>query len=236
MRLRVWLLIGAATIALALIAGGAVGRAIWAPKEKPAAPMPALYIAEDKQDLGEVWESNDAVLTVPISNSTDLPIIIHDFKCSCNCGEISSRQLTIPAKGTSTIQIKLDLTPRGPNQLDLQKRKLKFSFGANAGDSKRPIDLVADCVVLSSIVTDRSSVHFGDMHRIRNAGEEQIIIVRWPSGMKMPEANAMGTGAENVSARVVSIDSGKAKVVLAIRPQAWEQKGDFRSEVVLRSR
>ena len=95
MRLAVWGLIGAASIAFAVWAGEAISRELWlqAPST-PAAPLPALYIADDQQDLGEVWESKDALLTVPISNSTDRDIEILDFETSCDCGEVSPRKLT----------------------------------------------------------------------------------------------------------------------------------------------
>ena len=117
---------------VAVAAGIALGRAFWAQPEAravalPSPPLPALYVADDQLDLGEVWESRDAVLTVPISNRTDKPIEILNFESSCDCGEISPRQLTVPANGTSNVTVKMDLTRRGSHQKQAVRRKLSFS-------------------------------------------------------------------------------------------------------------
>ncbi len=77
---------------VAVAAGVVTGRAIWALPEptvatKPSAPLPDLYIADDKLDLGEVWESRDAVLTVPISNRTDKPIETSTSKAPATAGK-----------------------------------------------------------------------------------------------------------------------------------------------------
>ena len=129
--------------AIAVAAGVVTGRAIWAQPEttattKPSAPLPHLYIADDKLDLGEVWETNDAILTVPISNRTDKPIEILDFESSCDCGEISPRRLTVPANGSANVTVKMDLTRRTPQQMGMIRRKYSHSlkpltnFGSHA--------------------------------------------------------------------------------------------------------
>ena len=73
MSLRRWVVIGVVGTALAVLSGVVTARAMRSDpptQVKPEPPLPALYIAHCKQDLGEVWESRDAILTVPVSYGT----------------------------------------------------------------------------------------------------------------------------------------------------------------------
>ena len=131
MSLRRWVVIGVVGIALAVLSGVVTARAMRSDSQQDAKvdpPLSALYIADGQQDLGEVWETADAILTVPISNRTDKPIEILDFESSCDCVVVTARDITIPAQGSVSISVRTDLTKRTPQQFGMAKRKFNISL------------------------------------------------------------------------------------------------------------
>ncbi len=168
MSLRRWVVIGVVGTALAVLSGVVTARAMRSDsptQAKPEPPLPALYIADGKQDLGEVWESSDAILTVPISNRTDKRIEILDFESSCDCGEISPRRLTVPANGTAEVTVKMDLTRRTPQQVGLVRRKVTLSLRPLTDAGHKAPQLHTTCTSLSALTTDQTSIHFGESNR-----------------------------------------------------------------------
>ena len=166
MRMRTLVPIAVASIAIAAVAGIATGRAIW---PQPAvtmpamAPLPPLYVAEEKRDLGEVWETSDAVLTVPISNSTDKPIEILDFETSCDCGEISPRRLTVPANGTANVSVKMDLTRRAPHQLGMVHRKYSIEIWPIVFGTEKQTVMTINWIARSAVTFNHANIHFGEL-------------------------------------------------------------------------
>ncbi len=165
MSMRRWAGIGVAGIALAVLSGVMTAGAM-RPKSqsdaKAEANLPALYIADDKQDLGNVWESCDAILTVPISNRTDKPIEILDFESSCDCGEISPRQLTVPANGTANVTVKMDLTRRTPQHMGMVRRKFGLTMVPVLNGTVQSLPLTICGIARSVITLNHTSMHFGD--------------------------------------------------------------------------
>ncbi len=161
MRLAIWGSIGLASIAVAVWAGEVVIRELWPRQQSiPAAPLPALYIADDKQDLGEVWDSKDALLTVPISNSTNRDIEILDFETSCDCGEVSPRKLTVPAKGAANVTVKMDLTRRTPNQIGMVRRRFTLTLRPLIREREIPSELVFHWITRSAVTLKHSEIIF----------------------------------------------------------------------------
>ncbi len=155
MSLRRWVVIGVVGTALAVLSGVVTARAMRPDAKtdtKPEPPLPALYIADGKQDLGEVWESRDAILTVPISNRTDKPIEILDFESSCDCVVVSARDITVPAQGSVSVSVTTDLTKRTPQQFGMAKRKFSISLKPvlKSSSVKQPLVnwmVIAKCLI-----------------------------------------------------------------------------------------
>jgi hypothetical protein len=165
MSIRRWAGIGVAGIALAVLSGVITARAMRPESLSEVTAevtLPALYIADDKQDLGEVWESSDAVLTVPISNRTDKPIEILDFESSCDCGEISPRQLTIPANGTANVMVKMDLTRRTQQQMGMVRRKLEIGMKVVVANSATGQSLQLHGIIITAVAGDWKPILFDD--------------------------------------------------------------------------
>ena len=167
MRYRFWIAMALAGTAIAVIGGSFTVQAIWAQPQataatKSSAPLPDLYIADDKQDLGEVWETNDAILTVPISNRTDKPIEILDFESSCDCGEISPRRLTVPANGSANVTVKMDLTRRTIEQRNMVTRKLRFGLTPVLSTAIHVSTFYLTAIVKSAVTFSVQSVDFGE--------------------------------------------------------------------------
>ncbi len=164
MIIRTWAVIGVLATTTAVAAGMAVGRAIWPQPVTvmPAAPLSPLYVAEDKLDLGEVWESKDAVLTVPISNRTNRDIEILDFETSCDCGEVSPRKLKVPARGSADVSVKMDLTRRTPQQIGMVRRKFTLQVRPVVAGRESASPLEVHWITRSAVTLNHTSVHFGE--------------------------------------------------------------------------
>src|SRR5437899_4799116 len=61
-------------------------------------------------DLGEIWEEKAFTCELPIHNTTSAPVRIEKFSFSCGCMSVEPTSLTIPAKQTDRIRVKLVVT------------------------------------------------------------------------------------------------------------------------------
>jgi Protein of unknown function (DUF1573) len=73
-----------------------------------------VSVRADKLDFGDVWADENFVWTVPITNDGLEAITLREFFSSCACMGIQPKTLEIPAGGTGTIQLALNLTHGKP--------------------------------------------------------------------------------------------------------------------------
>jgi len=230
MRMRTLVPIAVASIAIAVVAGIATGRAIW---PQPAvttpviAPLPPLYVAEDKRDLGEVWETSDAVLTIPISNSTDKPIEILDFETSCDCGEISPRRLTVPANGTANVTVKMDLTRRTIQQIGLDRRRFTHSFKPVTSSPKHD-PLEVQWIVRSGAVFNHCAIHFWATSPREKAQATRSLKIAARTNILKIKARAL---SDRFSASIRQVSEGNWEV--EVIPASPLLPGTWQSEVAI---
>ncbi len=72
-------------------------------------PLAALVVDEQYLSFGEVWEDPAFVWNLPIHNITQDAVEILSFVADCPCGKIEPPALQIPAQGTKTVRLTLDL-------------------------------------------------------------------------------------------------------------------------------
>ena len=199
-------LIAVVGTAIAVAAGVLTGRAIWAqPTPAVAAtPLPALYIADDKHDLGEVWESRDAVLSVPISNRSDCDVEILDFESSCDCGQITPRQLTIPAHGSAEVQIKMDLTRRNENQIGMVRRKSVLTIQPLLRSSGNN-HLQFQWITRSAATFNRLNIQFGRQEIVADKVPMRTLVVTSHTGLSILHVE---TASHKVEARLKETSPG----------------------------
>jgi hypothetical protein len=98
MRTGWWIPITFLGLAFAVVAGQLVGGQF--SKSSPATaqqtastgttdtPLFPLFVPDDKLNAGDVWESQKAVISLPIHNNSDQDIEITRFEKSCNCASL----------------------------------------------------------------------------------------------------------------------------------------------------
>ena len=79
-------------------------------------------------EIGEVWEVPEFCYELPIQNETGTEVKILDFSVSCGCLAIDPRSLTIPPRGTKTVQLKFDLVHRYPGEVGLARRSFEVDI------------------------------------------------------------------------------------------------------------
>jgi hypothetical protein len=127
-----------------------------------------LEIPENALNLGIVWTREDFNINLPISNTTDNPIEITEFKTSCDC-TIKTGILTVPAHGTSEVNLTADL--------------FRF-FSAEAGGSESPFAV--------SLVPVVKPVIRGQVPRWVIQGTTRNIFVNAPTHIDFAESCVYG--------------------------------------------
>src|SRR5437762_292970 len=97
----------------------------------PPARTPDLIVSPESGDIGDVWESESAVVRVPIRNTTDRTVRITHFSSDCRVQRIEPRACNVPPHSEVTVAVTLDLTERRPAEFGLLSRQ--FSFRLDAG-------------------------------------------------------------------------------------------------------
>jgi hypothetical protein len=86
-----------------------------------------------------VWESDAAVVRVPIRNTTARPITIASLSAGCQNPRIEPTSCTVPAGGEVAVSVTLDLTGRQWVDMGLLSRRFEFPLVATVEGHQRPI-------------------------------------------------------------------------------------------------
>ncbi len=82
-----------------------------------------LGVEESALDLGEAWAGQDFAPSVTIHNRRSSPVEVRDFQSSCRrCTAVEPGSLTIPAGGTASVRLRLNLEPRMQPEVALAER------------------------------------------------------------------------------------------------------------------
>lgn len=74
-----------------------------------------LEVPEEFLDLGTVWHPTNFPWKLPVTNTSAGPIEIGGLGASCGCVSITPNSMTIEPGKVGTFDLRLDLTPKGPN-------------------------------------------------------------------------------------------------------------------------
>lgn len=69
-----------------------------------------LYVPPEALDFGDAWLQKEFVWCLPLRNATGRDIYITKFRTSCNCSVVAPESLIVPAHGTGTVRLQIDLT------------------------------------------------------------------------------------------------------------------------------
>jgi hypothetical protein len=74
-----------------------------------------LSVPPELLSLGNVWESEEFALTLPVSNTGVTPLEISDFSSSCFCLKVEPRSFRLEPGATRNVQLTIDLSTQLDN-------------------------------------------------------------------------------------------------------------------------
>jgi hypothetical protein len=132
--------------------------------KEPYQVIDGLAVQTSKLDLGQVWEQKDFAYELPIENHTSRDLEIVDFALSCGCLGIEPRHLSVPANGTATVRLKVDLTQRSLRDLGRASRPVDLEITPLQKNGwPRGSGWNLHGVVNSRVVLDTFAVDFGEL-------------------------------------------------------------------------
>jgi hypothetical protein len=104
---------------------------------EPRAPGSSLQIAPELLALGEMPAGKDHVLEIPDFNAGDEDVLVDGASTSCLCTRVEPASFRVPAQGTVTLRVHLDLSPKSGQDLTKATREvahhLKFDVAGAEG-------------------------------------------------------------------------------------------------------
>ena len=129
---------------------------------RPPARTPDLIVSPESGDIGDVWESESAVVRVPIRNTTDRTVRINHFSSDCRVQKIEPRACVVPPHGEVTVAVTPDLTGRSFSEFGLLSRRFSFRLDASVEGQTRPIRLPVAGTCRSRVAVSTPVVNFGE--------------------------------------------------------------------------
>jgi len=134
------------------------------PENKPPDhSINGLAVNQSDLEIGEVWEQKDFETVLPIYNQTGAAIDVTDFAVSCGCLAVEPRSLTIPAKETALVRLRINLAKQNRRQIGEMKRPLEVDVTPlfKSGWPKNPGWKLTG-VIKNRVTLDKLAVDFGE--------------------------------------------------------------------------
>jgi hypothetical protein len=194
-------------------------------------------------DLGAVWVGQDFAPSFTIHNRRAGPIEIGEFRTSCGCTAVEPPSLTIPAGGTASVRLRLNLAPRWQPEVAVAARPFFVdvrpvakldehsgpqeqgdcegcSFQAPAAKETKPSPPRSwrfGVLVKNPVTLDRLCLHFGDSP-VRGG---PAVARKVRAGLQVPEAALRARAVPDlVTVRITPEpgDLGRCELVIAPLP------------------
>jgi hypothetical protein len=183
---------------------------------------PDLVVPIESGDVGEVWESDAAVVRVPIRNTTDQAIRISSFSTDCRARQIEPRACAVPPHGEVRVAVTLDLTERQPAQYGLLSRRFSFLLDASVEGRTRSVRLPVAGTCRSRVAVSSPLVNFGDANI---AGQPPV--GRWVIIRLHDPADMFGATSSLDAIRAEGRPGPDGSMRLVITPNTTGLRGDF---------
>jgi hypothetical protein len=213
---------------------GAVGRRVNVPVRPPirqiqcAPPVrtPDLIVPLESGDVGEVWESDAAVVRVPIRNTTDRAIRINHLSTDCRAKQIEPRACAVPPHGEVTVAVTLDLADRRLAEFGLLSRRFSFRLAATVEGRTGSIRLPVAGTCRSRVAVSTPVVNFGEANVAGRPPVSRSVTVRLSD-----PADLLGASSSSDLIRVVGRREPNGGIQLVITPDTNRLRGDFSGTV-----
>jgi hypothetical protein len=182
--------------------------------------------------IGQVWEEDPLVWSLPIQNTTGTDIAIRDFNVSCACLRVEPRTLTVPAHQTVVVKMTLDARRLASVQAGLPSRPFTLEIGlvVKKPAISGPRFWVLTGIARSRVTMDELTVDFGDevVQGQNGAPRNVLATVRIPARRLEAAANPKA-----VRVKVCKVSGQPARYQVQITPERLLPIGPFASEVML---
>jgi hypothetical protein len=170
-----------------------------------------------------VWESDAAVVRVPIRNTTDRPIRITNLSTDCRAGGITPYAWTVPPRGEVAVEATLDLTDRHPGEFGRLSRPLQFRLDAAIDGHPRPVRWVINGTCRSRVAASTMLVNFGEANVAGCPPVSRSVTV-----YRHDPAEPISATSSSSDLIRVSVRSGpNGSLSLVITPDTSRIRGDF---------
>lgn len=122
-----------------------------------------LVVDDRDLDIGAVWTQQALCRSLPIRNPTSEDNRVLEFGSSCSCLSVEPKSLLVPAGGTVTVLVTIDLTPKTTSEANSFARDFRMTLVPRIQNSQ----LLAGGwtihgYVRSPITPSTQLIHFGD--------------------------------------------------------------------------
>lgn len=108
--------------AIAAVVGALIGTSVGVAR-RPAVPLPALVVADEALNFGEVYSQPAFRWTFRVENRTDGDIAVSRIDSSCGCTAVTPETFIVPARGSHGIVATLDLMAKDVHASQLPSRE-----------------------------------------------------------------------------------------------------------------
>ena len=177
-----------------------------------------------------MWETKNAQFLLPIMNSTNRPLEIQDFESSCDCGEITPRNVKLPPGGTATVTVTMNLLPRTNRQLGMARRQFGTAVKPILATGEKVEPLTIKGVAKSWVTLNYLHIHFGDA----NIAGQPAITRRVIATAYVPlDSISAATESDSLSVAVTKLPDAD-KYQLLLTPNTTRKPGPFACTMTLR--
>lgn len=137
------------TLALVAACGAAVAGAWTArwlgstgsPTKAISAEASNPLVTPDDGNVGEVWESDAAVVRLPVRNPSDRVVRIIRLSGDCRVIRVEPASCELPPRGETVLEVTLNLTERSPLEAALLSRAFSAEIRADVEGRLRPVSI-----------------------------------------------------------------------------------------------
>jgi hypothetical protein len=180
-------------------------------------------------DLGEFWLKPENVVPLTIYNRREVPAAIVGFGTSSRVAHVEPRSLTIAARGSASVKVKLDLAPETTVEVRQAARAFQVQIRPvlASGESTEVGSWLLQGVVRSPVTFEASAVDFG----VIPAGDSTPIQRIWAE-VHVPQADLEAHAVPNhVAVELNPSESAVNLYNVDLAPRQGLRTGVFSSRV-----
>lgn len=181
-----------------------------------------LTVPLEAGHVGDVWESDAAVVRVPVRNTTGRAVRVMHLSTDCRARAIEPAAFTLPPGDTITVAVTLDLTDRRPSEFGAVARPFSFHLQASVEGRSRPVRWRLAGTCRSRVAVGSPVVNFGEANV---AGRPPVS--RWVAVRLHDPADTFGVTSSSDAIRAEGQPGPDGGMRLVITPDTNRLRGDF---------